>query len=120
VLLREIGRGAARLLVQYEINAALAIQGDSLRLVAGDGLKAKQLENRLDSARFRGGELDKFETVEPHWVCKLFGHGRVLIAIKDFSAVCACFMDIVFKNIYSIAILEIIISIFGKNREINS
>ena len=74
----EIPRGTLRLVVQDEVDLALAPQVDILRAVPCDKGKTHCLEHRFDHALFRRAELDEFEAVEADGILEQVGHRDLL------------------------------------------
>lgn len=70
VLLCEVIGVAVWLLIEDEVDVALAIQRDILGAVPGDGRKPQRLEYRFQDARLRRGELNKLKAVKAHRVFK--------------------------------------------------
>ena len=66
VLRGEIGRRAARLAVDDEVDAALAVQQHVLAAVLGDEGEAHRLEQGLEGVGGGRGELDEFEPHQAH------------------------------------------------------
>src|SRR4029079_19665593 len=66
---------AVRLSIKDEIDIALAIEGDALGAMPGDGGKPHSFEEGTQLLRLRGGVFDEFETVRSHrigWIHKPF------------------------------------------------
>ena len=70
VLGRKVGGGAVRLLVDDEVDVALAVQQHVFGPVFGDEAKAHGLEHGAERGRIGGGKFNKLETTQPHGVVK--------------------------------------------------
>ncbi len=77
VLLGEVRGVAAGLVVDDEVDPALAEQGDVLGPVAGDDDEPEPFEHLLELAARRRGELDELEAVEAERVVEQVAHGRL-------------------------------------------
>ena len=71
MLLREIAGVTARLVVEHEIDAALAEQAHVLGAMPGNALEAEQSESAFQYRRVGGGELDELEAVEAHRIARV-------------------------------------------------
>ena len=68
MFLGEVGRLARRLVVQDEIDSALAEQRDLFGAMAGNQTEAHGFEDGLEDAGLRGSEFDELKAVESHGV----------------------------------------------------
>ena len=68
VFLREVPGCALGLVVDDEVDASLAPQLHGFGPMQGDPFESEHLEDRLEDASLRGGELDELETVAPHGI----------------------------------------------------
>ncbi len=87
VLGRKVRREAVGLVVEDQVDLALAEQVDVLGAVGGDFGKAHDLEDRLQGARGWRCEFDKFKAHQAHWVFVLVGHFRRLILVVNTQIV---------------------------------
>jgi len=78
---REIRGDAVGFVVEDQIDLALAVQVHVLGAVGRDFAEAHDLEDRLQGARGRRCEFNKFKAHQAHWVFVLDGHGRCLIIL---------------------------------------
>jgi hypothetical protein len=74
VFRREIPSQALRLAVDDEVDVALPVQQHVLAAVSGNKTEAHLLEQRLQQARRRRGELDEFEAHQAHRVVEQISH----------------------------------------------
>lgn len=65
---RKVGGDAVGFVVKDQVDLALAEQVDVLGTVGRDFGEAHDLEDRLQGARRRRGELDEFKAHQAHWV----------------------------------------------------
>src|SRR5690606_16242548 len=85
---REARREGIRLLVEQEVDRTLAVQGDVARLVLRHSGEAEVLQVAAHGVAlaFRRGELDEFETVDPHRVLEGGdGHSEVRLCAHGDS-----------------------------------
>ena len=78
VFLHEVGGVAFRLIIQNEVDAALAIQGHVFGAMACDGLEAEEVKYFREMFCVGSGEFDKFEAVEAHGVFEEIWHESLL------------------------------------------
>ena len=74
VLGGEEGGGRARLVIDQEVDIALAPQLDVLGAVVGDMGEAHRLEDGFNDAAFRGGEFHEFKAAQAHRIFKQICH----------------------------------------------
>ncbi|MNC35786.1 hypothetical protein D3C75_842810 [compost metagenome] len=74
VLGGEVGGEALRLLVEDQVDVALAVQVHVLGAVGGDLGEAHHGEDGFQGVRRRGGEFDELEAHQAHRVFKQIGH----------------------------------------------
>ncbi len=68
---------AVGLVVDDEIDVALAVQDDALRAVPGDDQEAHVFEQVIQQLGIGGGVFDELESVGAHGVVGCGGHGSV-------------------------------------------
>ncbi len=82
---REVRGHAVRLIVEDQVDRALAIQVHVLGTVGRDFGEAHDLEDRLQGVRGWRCEFDEFKTHQAHWVFVLDCHGRCLIILVGIA-----------------------------------
>ena len=70
----EVPGGALRLVVDDEVDVALAVQRDVFRAVLGDFGEAELLEDGLEDVALGGCELDELEARESHRIFEEISH----------------------------------------------
>ena len=91
MLTREVPGGAARFVIEDQIDLTLTPQLHVLAAVAGDVGEAHGLEDRFDHALLGSTKLDEFETVEPDRILEKIAHIgplALLVTLETKYALC--------------------------------
>jgi len=84
VFLYEVVCMTLRLIVQNEVNPALAIQRDVLRAMPRHSLETKHVENGFELIGSCRGEFDEFKSIEAHRIVIVFRHGGISLCAIEF------------------------------------